>query len=410
MKFIHTADIQIGARYAQFGEKAGIPRAARLSTLKRILEIAREQDADAVLIAGDMFESNQIANAQVNEAFAALAARPEIPVVILPGNHDPLDGPGCIWMREPFANPPDHVTVCLSREPIPIADAIVLPVPITQKVSTKDPSLPLVEMAGQITRDRIKIGMTHGALAIDGKHQPSDQPIALDAATRAKLDYLAVGHWHKPQVYDDGRLAMSGTPEPDDFDQDSGSVALVEISAPGHKPVITQIDSAKFCWQSVTVDLLNRQPSPDIITASIQATATPPDATVLRIELVGPVSPEHRETLVSAIDRIAQDYAVVRVDDRTSTVLSESLWKACLQEHPLLAQAVADVGRARLFNTGCTPTVDTSAIEQLTLDEFQSLCDDLKIETQQLRDDAFEAMMALLAAEVGKAGTGCGAA
>ena len=408
MKFIHTADLQIGARFAQFGEKADILRAARLSTLKRMLEIAREKDVDAVLIAGDMFESNQMANALVNEAFAALAACPEIPVVILPGNHDPLDGPGCIWMRKPFAAPPAHVTVCVSREPVPIADAIVLPVPITQKVSTKDPSLPLVEMAANAARDKIKIGMTHGALAIEGKHQPSDQPIALDAATRAGLDYLAVGHWHKPQAYDDGRLAMSGTPEPDDFGQESGSVSLVEISAPGRKPTITRIDSATLSWRSVTVDLLHRQPTPDVLTEAISGNDTPPGSTALRIELVGPVSPEHRDTLSSTVAQATEDYAVVLVDDRTSTVLSESLWKACLQEHPLLAQVVADVTRSRLFNTGSSPTVDSTGLDELTLDEFQSLCAELNIEAEQLREGAFEAMMALLAAEVGKARTGDG--
>jgi len=274
MKFLHTADLQIGARFTQFGAKAGLLRAARLTTLGRILEIARENAVDAVLIAGDMFESNQIANSVVEEAFAVLAARPEIPVVILPGNHDPLVGPGCVWMRQPFANAPAHVTVCVSRDPVPIADAVILPVPITQKISAKDPSLPLVEMAAQVAPDGIKIGMTHGALAIEGKHQPNDQPIALDAATRAGLDYLALGHWHKPQAYDDGRLAMSGTPEPDDFSRNAGSVSLVEIAAPGQKPVVARLDSATLSWRSVTVDLLDRQPTFETLAAALAGNET----------------------------------------------------------------------------------------------------------------------------------------
>jgi DNA repair exonuclease SbcCD nuclease subunit len=410
MKFIHTADLQIGARFTQFGEKADTLRAARISTLKRILEIAKENDADGLLIAGDMFESNQIATALVSEAFDALAACPEIPVVILPGNHDPLDGPGCIWMRKPFASPPAHITVCVSRDPLALADAMVLPVPITQKVSAKDPSLPLVDIAAAIAADKIKIGMTHGALAIEGKHQPNDQPIALNAATRAGLDYLAVGHWHKPQVYDDGRLAMPGTPEPDDFDQDSGSVSLVEISAPGERPTITHIDSATFSWRSVTVDLLQREPTPDIVNEAISGSDASPDSTALRIELVGPVSPEHRDTLSAAVAQATEDCAVVIVEDKTSTVLSEHFWNACLQEHPLLAQVVADVERSRLFTTGSPPTIETTGLDDLTLDEFQSLCAELNIEADRLRDGAFEAMMGLLAAEVGKAMTGGGAA
>ena len=127
----------------------------------------------------------------------------------------------------------------------------------------------LKEMAASVPKDKIKIGMTHGALAIEGKHQPNDQPIALDAATRAGLDYLAVGHWHKPQTYDDGRLAMSGTPEPDEFGQGSGSVSLVDIAAPGKKPTIVPIDSATFFWHVVTLDLVGREPTAELVSAAM---------------------------------------------------------------------------------------------------------------------------------------------
>ena len=150
MKFLHTADLQLGARFAQFGDKAEILRKARLATLKRIIKIGQEKRVDAILIAGDMFESNQIANALVEEAFGVLAACPEIPIVILPGNHDPVDGPGCIWLRKPFASSPAHVIVCTTRDVLEIAGAAILPVPITQKVSTKDPSLPLIDAAASV--------------------------------------------------------------------------------------------------------------------------------------------------------------------------------------------------------------------------------------------------------------------
>lgn len=87
IKFPHAADLQIGARFVRFGDKAPILRAARATALKRILEIATEKDVDAILIAGDLFESNQIANSLVEEVFGILAAHREIPIVILPGKH-----------------------------------------------------------------------------------------------------------------------------------------------------------------------------------------------------------------------------------------------------------------------------------------------------------------------------------
>ena len=245
--------------------------------------------------------------------------------------------------------------------------------------------------------------MTHGALAIEGKHQPNDQPIALNAATRAGLDYLAIGHWHKTQAYDNERLAMPGTPEPDDFDQDAGSVALVEIPATGERPTITRIDCSTFAWRSITLDLLNREPTLDVVTAALGGMETPPERTVLRVKLAGPVSAEHRDPLATRVSEVTLDYAAVLVDDETTTVLSESLWLACLQEHPLLAQVVSDVERSRFFNTGRPPMIEGPDLDDMTLEKFQSLCGDLNIEADALGEEVFESMMGLLAAEVGKA-------
>jgi hypothetical protein len=66
--------------------------------------------------------------------------------------------------------------------------------PLQQKNSTLDPSLKLADLATKLPADRIQVGITHEALAIPSKREPNDFPIALNAASRAKLDYLAVGH------------------------------------------------------------------------------------------------------------------------------------------------------------------------------------------------------------------------
>lgn len=408
MKFIHTADLQIGARFTQFGDKADLLRSARLSTFKRILEVAAEKKAEAVLVSGDTFESNQISDDLVEKTYELLKAHPDVPVVLLPGNHDPLDGPGCIWRRKPFSEPPAHVTVCESQDIFEIGQASFLPVPITQKISTKDPSLPMVDMAESVSKDNIKIGITHGALAIESKHQPNDHPIALDAASRAGLDYLAIGHWHKPQEYDKNRLVMPGTPEPDDFDQGSGTVSFVEISSPGAEPSITHLDCATYSWQKVSVNLLDQDATSEVIANSLSNCDSQPDFTVLRMELEGPLPAEKRDVLFSSITELTEEYVAVLIKDDTTTILSESLWNACLQEHPLLAQVFADVQQARSYSTGDQPALDCTGQEKLTINEFQNICENMHIDLNKLDKTTFESMMSLLTAEVGKIQSGGG--
>ena len=400
MKFLHTADLQIGARFSQFGEQAEFLRNIRLATLGRILNIAHDRNLDVVLIAGDTFESNQVADSLVREVFEILEAHPDVPIVILPGNHDPFDGPGCIWSRRPFNQPPDHVTVCSSRDALDVGEAVILPIPITQKISTQDPSYPLIELATGISTDRIKVGMTHGSLAIEGKHQPHDHPIALDAATRARLDYLAVGHWHKPQVYDDGRLVMPGTPEPDQFGQGAGVVLIVDLAEPGAKPIIEQVETCMMSWQEVGIEVSGSTEPSERVADALANIDSASHETILRIELRGLVDPVQKSLLLAECKKASERFAITQIRDRTSMRLSESLWQAWQMDHPLLAQATSDIQQARALYTGLPPDLFAKEVQSLTQKEFQTICLQVGLDPSALPSGIFESMMTLLIDEV----------
>jgi DNA repair exonuclease SbcCD nuclease subunit len=59
-RFIHSADWQLGARFCQFGPQAEALRQARLQTLATALQAASQRCVDAFLVAGDLFEDNQV--------------------------------------------------------------------------------------------------------------------------------------------------------------------------------------------------------------------------------------------------------------------------------------------------------------------------------------------------------------
>lgn len=58
MKFVHTADWQIGMRAAHVGANAFKIRNARFTAAERVVAIARDRGADAILVTGDTFEDN----------------------------------------------------------------------------------------------------------------------------------------------------------------------------------------------------------------------------------------------------------------------------------------------------------------------------------------------------------------
>lgn len=59
-RFLHSADWQLGARFAYFARKSNRLREARLENLQRTLDFVREGEIDAFLVAGDLFEDNQV--------------------------------------------------------------------------------------------------------------------------------------------------------------------------------------------------------------------------------------------------------------------------------------------------------------------------------------------------------------
>ncbi len=410
-RFIHSADWQLGARFAQFGPAAERLRAARLTTLTHALALAVEHEADAFLIAGDLFEDNQVNDTLVASALDILRAHPELPIYILPGNHDP-SGTGSVWQRKAILHAPANVHVLREAGVTDLGGSTYLVAsPLHQKLSTTDPSLKLVELAATLPVDAIRIGLTHGALAIEAKHQPNDFPIALNAASRAGLDYLAIGHWHNwlPDT-DGGRIVMPGTPEPDRFANDaSGHVALVELAGHGQLPRVQALSVATLTWRALTFDFASAEASRASLAATLSEFTPTAANTVLRITLIGVASPAALAEIRAWLTPALAPFLVGQLVDRTRVALTAVELADLQVRHPILTQVLADIDRLETFATG---TVTTSTVSSpslpgdpapLTLTEAQGLLGPSKIDLAnltpellaQLRQTIFENLQEL---------------
>jgi DNA repair exonuclease SbcCD nuclease subunit len=88
ISFLHTADWQIGRQYGQFDDDdAAVLAEARLETVARLAALARERGVDAVLVAGDVFDTQAVSDRSIRRLFDALAGYAG-PWVMIPGNHD----------------------------------------------------------------------------------------------------------------------------------------------------------------------------------------------------------------------------------------------------------------------------------------------------------------------------------
>ena len=136
MKFIHTADWQIGMKAAHVGAWGKGPE-ARLEAARKVIEAAEDRGADFILLAGDTFEDNGVDRVLVQKTADILGKSP-VPVYFIPGNHDPLV-PGSVW-DHPSWGEQAKIQVLRAAEPVEVPGGTLYPCPVLEKHSRKDPT------------------------------------------------------------------------------------------------------------------------------------------------------------------------------------------------------------------------------------------------------------------------------
>jgi DNA repair exonuclease SbcCD nuclease subunit len=260
MKFLHTADWQIGRLYAFEGDGDGHDPAATLARARydavaAIADLAKSEQVDAVLVAGDVFDKQALSDGSLRRLVNALAGFSGR-WVLLPGNHDAALAES-VWSRlQRLDVLPANVELALEPRLFDYANAgfAVLAAPLTQRQTHAD--LTAWFDAAQTPAGLLRIGLAHGCVAgILPDAADSANPIAADRATTARLDFLALGDWHGTRQVD-RRTWYSGTPEQDRFkDNDSGNVLIVEIDAPGAVPRVTPRRVGRYRWQQRRVEI-----------------------------------------------------------------------------------------------------------------------------------------------------------
>lgn len=93
MRIIHCADIHLdSALNAHLGrESAKSRRNEILNTFRKMFVYAEKKDVQAIIIAGDLFDSEMVSATTINVVLGEIAKHTDIDVFYLRGNHDPDD-------------------------------------------------------------------------------------------------------------------------------------------------------------------------------------------------------------------------------------------------------------------------------------------------------------------------------
>lgn len=204
----HSSDLHLGDE-----ETTALNGGDATAPLARVLAAARAAQADVLVLAGDVFENNRVPVAVAMGA-GALLADAGLPVVVLPGNHDPLV-PGAVWRA-------DVLTAGTGIEVLGVTCGRLARLPWLGLAVWGNPHRDYDDMV-PLRAPRRRVSRFHVALAHGHYEAAPDRRVRLrpswligDAEIAGTdADYVALGHWNNPTAVGAGAVPAhySGSPD-----------------------------------------------------------------------------------------------------------------------------------------------------------------------------------------------------
>lgn len=333
MKFIHTADWQIGKPFAGITDpyKRSLVQKARIDVIERIASIARDEDVSFILVAGDLFDSPSADKSTVAEACSAIG-RLNVPVYVIPGNHD-HGGPGSIWQQQFFiresGNLATNLAILMDTAPLELDDAVLFPCPLLRRLEASDRTewLRNPSVFQCVASSKPRIVLAHGSTqdfsgAADDEELGGIAPNQVDI-TRLPIediDYIALGDWHGAKNISP-KAWYSGTPENDRFqkgeEQKPGHILVVEPRR-GELPHVEMVPTGKLKWSEISFDFADDSGVDRFASRIAEELGQRANEDLLRLSLSGSLGIEASNRLEDLIDSLRARLLRLKVDDRTA--------------------------------------------------------------------------------------------
>ena len=251
MRILHTSDWHLGMSVGT-GTLAGDQR----FFLEQLYSIIEEEQADILLLAGDVYDSS-VSNAEAisvyNEATTRICADMGKKMVVIAGNHDGAERLAAC--SELLKGAGLYVSGRLTREITPIlaGNTAIYPLPFFNREEVialfpeKSTEITSQEKAMKVVCDhiweemdpsRFNIVVAH-ALIVSAELSESDRSARVGQASAVSkdvfegFDYVALGHIHKPQMIDE-HICYSGSPVKYSFGNEEGQqkgVVLIDTES-----------------------------------------------------------------------------------------------------------------------------------------------------------------------------------
>ena len=313
VRFIHGADFHLDSPFSGLPpQQAAQRRGEQRELLDRLAGLARERQAQLVLLSGDLLDSQQV-YAETAQALSRCLGSIPCPVFISPGNHDCLV-PGSVYSTLDW---PDNVHIfssdAMERVDLPELNCTVYGRAFLEPRQDRSP------LAGFRAEEdgTFRLGCLHGDTAPNSPYGT----LTREEIAASGLHYLALGHIHQSsglQRAGETFWAYPGCPEGRGFDERGEKGVLYLEGEPGR--VTAQfVPLCKRRYERRTVDLTGQS---DPLTAILAALPGDTGEDIYRLILTGEGEVPHLAALEQAL---APRFFSLQLQDRTR--LPVDLWR-----------------------------------------------------------------------------------
>lgn len=208
IKLLQCGDIHIDAPFTSLSDIDGRPELRRQElkgVLSRTVDLAKAEQVDLLLICGDLYEQSYSKKSTIHFICDQFQRIPEIPIIIVPGNHDPLTVDSFYYNW----NWPSNVHILEENDYF--YEHPHLGVRVYGALPEKQ----------ELDSERINILVYHGTLDMPFSAD-AYKPIDSGEIDAYGFDYCAFGHFHSSFLKAGGkkRIYNAGSPEPLGFDEE----------------------------------------------------------------------------------------------------------------------------------------------------------------------------------------------
>lgn len=317
IKILHFADLHLGRKFSGYGEAGEALSEARYEAVERLMNLATENQCDAIVIAGDLFDRLNIKKADIQRALNSINNF-EGPVLLLPGNHDYMGESGNLWSYIQEVKG-ENVILLEKKEPYDMSDydlnAVFYPAPC----HTKHSSIHQIGWVSEVEKDekRHHIGVAHGSVtAVAPDFNDQYFPMTRGELTSAGVDLWLLGHIHVPWPETPGPndpFLYSGSPEPDTANTPhKGTALLIELEEDGSRSV-EKLSTGKYFFETWDIALTDKS---DLDRLKQKSENEENRNLVCRLNLTGVLIPEdHKYWLNEIKPSIKNNFLFLRVND-----------------------------------------------------------------------------------------------